>query len=133
MNLDQYKGNMGTGKIDALMAIMSVRGAKCVPVTVGKELVLDIASLVGNGDIAVKAYNGYEISEDTKKRLGIDKVEFFSKSIYLTCTKSGIGVLTVKYIAGGDKVGGGDTVGGKLMEKDVVLVARDANDNGGWL
>ena len=94
---------------------------------------MDIASRVGNGDIAVKAYNGYEISEDTKKRLGIDKVEFFSKSIYLTCTKSGIGVLTVKYIAGGDKVGGGDIVGGKLMEKDVVLVARDANDNGGWL
>ena len=133
MNLNQYKGNMGTGKLDALMAIMSVRGAKCVPVTVGKELVLDVASLVGNGDIAVKAYNGYEISEDTKERLGIDKVEFFSKSIYLTCKKSGIGVLTVKYIAGGDTVGGGDAVGGKLMEKDVVLVARDANDNGGWL
>ena len=133
MNLNPYKGNMGTGKLDALMAIMSVRGAKCVPVTVGKELVLDVASLVGNGDIAVKAYNGYEISEDTKKRLGIDKVEFFSKSIYLTCKKSGIGVLTVKYIAGGDTVGGGDIVGGKLMEKDVVLVARDANDNGGWL
>ena len=133
MNLNAYKGNMGTGKIDALMAIMNVRGAKCVPVTVGKELVLDVASLVGNGDIAVKAYNGFEISEDTKKRLGIDKVEFFSKSIYLTCTKSGIGVLTVKYIAGGTELGGGDKIGGKLMEKDVVLVARDANDNGGWL
>lgn len=133
MALDSYKGNMGTGKIDALMAIMNVRGAQCAPATVGKELELKIANFVGNGDIKIKAYNGYSISEDTKQRLGIEKVEFFSTSVYLTCTKPGIGVITVKYIAGGDKVGGGETTGGKLMEKDIVIVSREANDNMGWL
>ncbi|MBO7313734.1 MAG: S8 family serine peptidase [Alistipes sp.] len=133
MSLDSYKGNMGTGKIDALMAVMNVRGAQCVPATVGKELELKVANFVGNGDIKVKAFNGYEISEDTKQRLGIDKVEFFSTSVYLTCTKPGIGVITVKYIAGGDKVGGGATTGGKLMEKDIVIVSREANNNQGWL
>lgn len=133
MNLNQYKGNMGTGKLDALMAIMSVRGATCFPVTVGEEAQLQIAKFIGNGDISVKAYNGYAISDETKKRLGINNVEFFNTSIYLTCTKAGIGVITVQYIAGGNVVGGGSVTGGKLMEKDIVLIARDANDNGGWL
>ena len=133
MSLDAYKGKMGTGKIDALMAIMSVRGAQCIPATVGKELEVKVANFVGNGDIKVKAFNGYEISEETKQRLGIEKVEFFSTSVYLTCKKPGIGVITVKYIAGGDKVGGGDLTGGKLMEKEIVIIAREANDNGGWL
>ena len=133
MSLDAYKGKMGTGKIDALMAIMNVRGAQCVPATVGKELEVKVANFVGNGDIKVKAFNGYEISEETKQRLGIEKVEFFSTSVYLTCKKPGIGVITVKYIAGGDKVGGGDLTGGKLMEKEIVIIAREANDNGGWL
>ena len=124
---------MGTGKLDALMAIMNVRGATCFPVTVGEEAQLQIAKFIGNGDISVKAYNGYAISDETKKRLGINNVEFFNTSIYLTCTKAGIGVITVQYIAGGNVVGGGSVTGGKLMEKDIVLVARDANDNGAWL
>jgi hypothetical protein len=133
MALDPYKGAMGTGKLDALMAIMNVRGAQCVPAVVGQELELKIPTLIGNGDIKVKAFNGYDISDETKKRLGIEKIEFFNTSIYLTCKNAGIGTITVKYIAGGDKVGGGATTGGKLMEKEIVIVAREANDNGGWL
>ena len=133
MNLSTYKGKMGTGKLDALMAIMNVRGAQCVNAVVGKELELNIPSLIGTGDIKVKAYNSYDISEETKQRLGIEKVEFFSTSLYLTCKNAGIGTITVKYIAGGDKVGGGSNTGGKLIEKEVVIVAREANDNGGWL
>lgn len=133
MSLESYKGNMGTGKIDALMAIMNVRGATCVPAVVGKELELKVTNFVGNGDIKVKAYNGFNISEETKSNLGIEKVEFFSTSVYLTCEKPGIGVITLKYIAGGDKVGGGETTGGKLMEKDIVIISREENDKGGWL
>ena len=133
MALDPYKGGMGTGKLDALMAIMNVRGAQCVPAVVGQELELKIPTLIGNGDIKVKAYNDYVMSDETKKRLGIEKIEFFNTSIYLTCKNAGIGTITVKYIAGGDKVGGGATTGGKLMEKEIVIVAREANDNGGWL
>jgi hypothetical protein len=94
---------------------------------------LKVQDFLGNGDIKVKAYNDYEISEETKQRLGIEKIEFFSTSVFLTCNKPGIGVITVKYIAGGDKVGGGNNRGGKLMEKEIVIVARDNNDDGGWL
>ena len=133
MTLDSYKGKMGTGKIDALMAIMNVRGAQCVPATVGKEAEIKITNFIGNGDIKVKAFKDFKISDETKERLGIDNVDFFSTSVYLTCKKPGIGVITVKYIAGGDAVGGGETTGGKLMEKDIVIISREANDNDGWL
>ena len=131
--LDNYRYNMGTGKLDALMAIMNVRGAQCVPVTVGEEAELKITTFIGSGDISVTPMKEFIISAETKSRLGITGETYFNGSIYLTCNNSGIGVVTVKYIAGGKAVGGGDTIGGRLMEKDIVIVARKANDNGGWL
>ncbi|MBO7307790.1 MAG: S8 family serine peptidase [Alistipes sp.] len=133
MNLTTYKGKMGTGKLDALMAIQNLRGAQCISATVGKECELKVANFIGNGDTKVKAYNDYVISEETMRRLGIERVEFFSTSLYFTCKNAGIGTITVKYIAGGDKVGGGATTGGKLIEKEIVIIAREANDNEGWL
>ena len=132
MNLDSYKGNMGTGKLDALMAIQAVRGDICIPVVVGKEFELHPNMVIGNGDISVKGLDGYTISDDTKKRLGIEKIDTFNGKFYFTCKNAGIGVITIQYIAGGNKVGGGNTTGGKLMEKDVVIVARDNNVAGGW-
>lgn len=133
LNLDGYKGNMGTGKLDALMAIQSVRGSICIPVTVGQEFELHPNMVIGNGDISVKGLDGYKISDDTKKRLGIDKVDTFNGNFYFTCKNAGVGVITIQYVAGGNKVGGGNTTGGKLMEKEVVIVARDNNEAGGWM
>ena len=133
MGLDSYKGKMGTGKIDALMAVQSVRGAMCVPVVVGKEVEIDVSALLGDGNIKVTGYRDFEIPAETRSRLDIQGDTYFSGKIYLTCKNAGIGTITVKYIAGGDAVGGGSTTGGKLMEKELVLVARDANDNDGWL
>ena len=133
MSLDPYKGNMGTGKIDALMAIQSVRGALCVPAHVGEEVEINISSLLGDGNIKVTGYADYVIPAETRNRLDIKGDTYFSGKVYLTCQNAGVGVITVKYIAGGNAVGGGDTTGGKLMEKDIVLVVRDFNDNAGWM
>lgn len=132
MGLDSYKGKMGTGKLDALMAIQSVRGAMCVPAIVGKELEINVSSLLGDGNIEVAGYNDYVIPAETRDRLGIKGDTYFSGKLYLTCQNAGVGTITVKYIAGGNAVGGGNTTGGKLMEKEIVVVARDTNNNGGW-
>ena len=133
MSLDPFKGNMGTGKIDALMAIQSVRGALCVPALVGEEVEINISSLLGDGNIKVTGYSDYVISPETRNRLDIKNDTYFSGKVYLTCHNAGVGVITVKYIAGGNAVGGGNTTGGKLMEKDIVLVVRDFNNNAGWM
>ncbi len=133
MGLDSYKGKMGTGKLDALMAIQSVRGAMCVPAIVGKELEINVSALLGDGNIDVAGYNDYVIPAETRTRLDIKGDTYFSGKIYLTCQNAGVGTITVKYIAGGNAVGGGNTTGGKLMEKELVIVARDANKKGGWM
>jgi hypothetical protein len=130
--LDQFKGKMGTGKLDATLAIMNLRGATCIPVTVGKEYALKFGDIVGSGDINITMSRDFVIDDDVRERLGVT-TDFFSNTIYLTCSKPGIGVITVKYIAGGKAVGGGSTTGGKLMEKEVVIISRENNDNGGWL
>ena len=131
-NLDLYKGKMGTGKLDATLAIMNLRGATCIPVVVGEEFALKIGNIIGTGDIDVTMLKEFVIADDVKERLGIT-ADFFSNTIYIKCTKPGIGVMTVKYIAGGKTVGGGDSIGGKLMEKEVVIISRENNDNGAWL
>ena len=130
--LDQFKGKMGTGKLDATLAIMNLRGATCFPVTVGQEYALKIGNIIGSGDFNITMTRDFVIDNDVQERLGISS-DFFNNTIYLTCSKPGIGVMTVKYIAGGNTVGGGAVTGGKLMEKEVVIVSRENNDNGGWL
>ena len=132
-DLSLYKGKMGTGKLDATLAIMNLRGATCIPVVVNEEYALKIGSIIGTGDINVTMLKDFVIPEDVKQRLGITTADFFSNTIYLKCTKPGIGVITVKYIAGGNAVGGGSTTGGKLMEKEVVIISREGNDTGAWL
>jgi hypothetical protein len=75
----------------------------------------------------------FVIADDVRERLGITTSDFFNNTIYIKCTKPGIGVITIKYIAGGNAVGGGASTGGKLMEKEIVIIARENNDNGAWL
>ena len=136
-NIANHKGGMGTGKLDALYAIMNLRGATCIPVEVNNEAKINISNYMGNGDLHITAIKGYEIDEDTKERLGI-QIDFFDGEHYILCTKPGIGVVKFKYVAGGEVVGGlqpdnSMATGGKLIEKEFVIVARQKNDNGGWL
>ncbi|MBO7265880.1 MAG: S8 family serine peptidase [Alistipes sp.] len=132
-DLGLYKGKMGTGKLDATLAIMNLRGATCIPLTVGEEYGITPSDFIGMGDVNVTMMREFIISEDVKARLGITTADFFNNTIFVKCTKPGIGVMTIKYVAGGNAVGGGSTTGGKLMEKEIVLISREANDNGAWL
>ena len=131
-NVGKLKGKMGTGKLDALLAIMNLRGATCIPVVVGEEAEIDINHYMGTGDLHITPYDDCEVDEETEERLGIS-VYYFSGKHYIACEKPGIGVVKLKYIAGGNVVGGGSVQGGKLIEKEFVIISRENNDNGGWL
>jgi hypothetical protein len=135
-SLSAYEGGMGTGKLDATLAIMNLRGATCVPAIVGEETQIDFSAIVGTGDLNLTLYKdgGIIIEDDVMERLGIkDDYTIFNNDIYLTCTKPGVGVITVKYIAGGDSYTPQTTPTAKLLEKEIVIIARDNNDNGGWM
>ena len=131
-NVGKLKGKMGTGKLDAQLAIMNLRGATCIPVVVGEDTEIDINNYMGTGDLHITPYDEYEVDDDTFNRLAIS-VYCFGGKHYIMCANAGIGVIKLKYIAGGTTVGGGTVQGGKLIEKEFVIIARDKNDNGGWL
>ncbi len=131
-NIGKHKGKMGTGKLDALLAIMNLRGATCIPVEVGVDTEIDINHYMGTGDLHITPYDGYEVDDETFDRLAIS-IYYYGGKHYILCAKPGIGVVKLKYIAGGEVVGGSSASGGKLIEKEFVIIARDNNDNGGWL
>ena len=133
MNLATYKGKMGTGRIDAFRAIMNVRGTTCVPATVGVELEVDINKYLGDGNLGLKVVKDYTISEADRAALGITGDTIFGDKLILTCTKPGCAIVKVGVIAGGSFVGGGQTTGGMLIEKEIAIISRVNNDNGGWL
>ena len=52
----------------------------------------------------------------------------------IKCTKSGVGRVKITAIVGGESVGGGNNMGGMLVEREAEIVARGSvADNGGWL
>jgi len=52
----------------------------------------------------------------------------------ITCTKPGVGRITVSAIVGGTEIGGGDNIGGMSVEREFEVVVRGAvAENGGWL
>ncbi len=133
VQLKDYKGTMGTGKIDATLAIMNLLATPCCDVIVGEDTTIDINRFIGDGKNGVTMFGDYVISDEVRERLDINGDQIFGGKLYITCRKPGIGVITLKYIAGGTVVGGGNTVGGKLIEKDIVLISRENNDSDGWL
>ena len=134
MNLADYRGKMGTGTIDAFQVLMGVRGTRCVPVTVGSQQTINLQDYLGSGNLGVK-FSSIEISAEDMEKLGItEKPVLFGNNMLITCTKPGSIVISVNLIAGGNNVGGGTSMGGMLITKELALVARPGHaSNGGWL
>ena len=135
-DISGYKGKMGTGKLDALLAIMNLRGASCIPVVAGEEAKIDINKYIGTGNLSVTLPDkdvAFEVDDNTKQRLGITSIECFKNVFYMVCTKPGIGTIKLRYLAGCPKEKNGPETTGKIIEKEFVIVSREHNDNGGWL
>lgn len=142
LNLSNYRGKMGTGKVDTYRFLMSLRGTACIPVPVGQEVIIDFNKYMGDGETSIKVLSKYTISDETRAALGIEGEKMIGDKFIITCTKPGCGTITVSMVAGGTSVGGGQLVGGMAIEKEFALVAREGNtvgDSGmvedaeGWL
>lgn len=123
MNLQSYSNKMGTGLIDAYRVLMAVRGTTCIPVPVGEQVILDISNYIGDGKCQIKMLQS-EIPADVKEKLGITDVKFIGSKLIVTCTKPGSALVTLKYIAGGTIVGGGQITGGMEAQQEFALIAR---------
>ena len=84
-----------------------------------------------------------EISQEVIDALGIENMKWMGGKLMLTCTKPGCAMVTLKYIAGGNNVGGGQITGGMEAQQEFALVARrgisydegtlEPTNPGGWL
>ena len=133
-NLEKYRKKMGTGTIDAWKLLMQIEGTPSAIVTINERQPISLAPFFG-GSYVNLTYLGVDIDHATKTALGItDNPEVKNGMLYITPTKSGSGKVTIRAIAGGENLGGGDTMGGMEISKEVSIIARSFNSsNGGWL
>ena len=132
LNLDEYKDNMGTGSVDAWRFLMQIEGTPSILAKVGEEIEVDLKDYMG-GHAADLTY--LEIDVKGASSLGIANEPVIEKGMMkITCTKVGSGKISVKAIAGGDKLGGGDSIGGMEFSKEISIASRPyVAGNGGWL
>ena len=133
LNLDDYSGKMGTGAVDAWKFLMQIEGTPSVQTKSGEVLEIALEDYFG-GHAAELTYLGVDVGSASAS-LGLDSTPVVENGVLkLTCTKVGSGKVTVKAIAGGDKLGGGDSIGGMEISREISIVSRPlATQNGGWL
>ena len=143
LNLASYNNKMGTGLIDAYKVLMAVRGTKCIALPVGEEVIVNVSSYIGDGTNDKIKMIQSEIPQEVIDALGIENIKWMGGKLMLTCTKPGSGLVTLKYVAGGNNVGGGQITGGMEAQQEFAFVARygvtydegtlEPNNPGGWL
>ena len=143
LNLASYNNKMGTGLIDAYRVLMAVRGTKCIALPVGEEVIISVSSYIGDGTNDKIKMLESEISQEVIDALGIENMKWMGGKLMLTCTKPGSALVTLKYVAGGNNVGGGQITGGMETQQEFAFVARygvtydegtlEPNTPGGWL
>lgn len=142
LNLANYKNKMGTGVIDAYRVLMAVRGTKCIPIPMGESVIIDINNYIGEGNHGIKMLES-QIDSDVVEKLGITELKWMGGKLMITCTKPGSAIVTLKYVAGGNHVGGGQITGGMEAQQEFAFIVRpgikvDEGTNapvipGGWL
>ena len=123
INLANYNNKMGTGLIDAYRVLMAVRGTTCIPIPLDEQVILDISAYIGDGKGAIKMLKT-DIPEDVIEKLGITECKFMGSKLIMTCTKPGSALVTLKYVAGGNTVGGGLVTGGMEAQQEFALIVR---------
>ena len=131
--LDDYRGKMGIGMVDALYAVSGMHSLQTIAAELNTTTYININETISDGKLGVKILD-YEMDKETQKRLGIDKVgRFGEREVYFVCSKPGIGKIKLRYYAGCPKEDRGYDMSGKIIEKEYLIIARENNDRGGWL
>lgn len=134
MRLEPYAKKLGAGYIDAHLLLMQLDSTPCLYFKTGVSTSLSLDEYFGGGSEDL-AYQGCEVSDEVRDALGMQgKPRIENGMLSIQCNKPGSGRIKVYAIIGGPTVGGGDTMGGMLVEREFELVVRGAKaENGGWL
>ena len=133
-NISSYSGKLGSGYIDAHLLLMQLDGTPCLYATAGEESEHSLVEFFGYGakDLSFKQIS---ISNDVKTTLGIESEPSVTNGMLkIKCTKPGVGRIKLSALVGGNAVGGGNSMGGMLVEREFEIVVRGSvAANGGWL
>ncbi len=134
MSLSKFRGKMGTGTIDAWKLLMQVEGTPCLMAAVGQENVLSLESVFGSQYPSL-TYSSVTISDEDSRSLGLNESpSIASGRLIISPRRSGNAKIVIKAIAGGNKTGTDNEMGGMEITKTVSVVARGViSGNGGWL
>ncbi len=129
VDLGKYKGQMGTGAVDAWKFLMAIEGTPTIMTQAGKKMSIDISRYCN-------PYDDYTVTVDdaSKTSLGIvsDPVIKNGK-LEIECSKIGSGKITLSGKVGKDteKEGG---IGEMTYSRTLSIASRPfATNNGGWL
>ena len=131
ISLDQYKGNMGTGAVDAWKFLMAIEGTPTKIVKVGEKALVDLSDCLG-GSSQTMAYT-IEMDKASKDALGVtaDPVIKDGK-LEITCSKLGAGKIKFTSSVGKDTAMEGG-IGEMVFSREISIVSRPyAAANGGW-
>lgn len=133
-NLEPYKYKLGGGYIDAHLLLMQLDGTPCLYLRTGEQTLQSLDSYFGD-DSESLSYDSVEMSVDVRSTLGINTAPTIENGMLkIKCTKPGIGRIKVRAIVGGTQIGGGDKIGGMIVEREFEIVVRGSvASNGGWL
>ena len=134
MNLAPYAKKLGSGYIDAHLLLMQMDSTPCLYFKTGVASLLSLDEYFGAGSEDL-SYQGCEVSDEVRDALGIQgKPRIENGMLSIKCNNPGSGRIKVNAIIGGQTVGGGDLMGGMVVEREFELVVRGAKaENGGWL
>ena len=134
MQLAPYAKKLGAGYIDAHLLLMQLDSTPCLYFKTGVSTSLSLDEYFGGGSKDL-TYQGCEVSDQVRDALGMQgKPRIENGMLSIQCNKPGSGRIKVYAIIGGPTVGGGDIMGGMVVEREFELVVRGAKaENGGWL
>lgn len=134
MDLTPFANNLGSGYIDAHLLLMQLDSTPCLYFKTGVAASLSLDEYFGSGSKSL-TYQGCEVTDSVRTALDIEGEPYIEDGkLSIKCNKPGLGRIKVSAIIGGEEVGGGDNMGGMVVEREFELVVRGSvANNGGWL
>ena len=120
MELENYRGKMGGGMVDAYKLLLAVRGIPAIMVAPNEPTTITLSEYYS--DLAKLNYF-FEADKDTIEKLGLTESNATGDKVTITCTKQGAGIARIR-----------SSVGGTSMSREVAIICRaKAAANGGWM
>ena len=127
--LEPYKGNMGTGAIDAWKFLMAIEGTPSVLTKVGEKAKIDISKYcnpAGQYKVSIDEISAASLSPAADPVIKDGYLE-------IECTKVGAGKITISGSVGKDQTME-NGIAGMDFTRELSIVSRPfATSNGGWL